>query len=232
MLDPQRLPVAAELQVIVAQQDAGQDAGLGEDLEAVARAEDRAARRREGLDRGHHRREASDCAGAQVVAVGKAARQHDRVGVTEVDLRMPHESRIPADEAGDMREVPVAPGPREDQHGDARGAAHDSIPTATDSSARSSQSAVSMTGLARSRLHICATAVLGAGAVIRLERRPAGASRRARRRTSKPSERSPPAMVCPSGSAIPGRSRTWTSASHRIRPIASPPRHCVPVSRS
>ena len=75
VLHPQLLVAADEVQVVVAQHRAGQQVRLGEDLEAVADAEDRHT----GLglldDGLHHRREAGDGAGPQIVAVGEAAGQ-------------------------------------------------------------------------------------------------------------------------------------------------------------
>src|SRR5581483_10746520 len=54
-------------------EDAREQPGLAEDLEAVADAEDRAAGVGERGDRGHDAREARDRAAAQVVAVREAA---------------------------------------------------------------------------------------------------------------------------------------------------------------
>jgi hypothetical protein len=65
--------LADVLEAGVAHERAGQQAGLGEDLEAVADAEDQAAAGGKPLDRLHDRRKAGDGAGAQVIAVGKAA---------------------------------------------------------------------------------------------------------------------------------------------------------------
>ena len=70
---------AQELEAAVLLQRAGQQAGLGEDLEAVADADDRAAVRRELRHRAHHRGEPGDGAGAEVVAMGEAAGDDDRV---------------------------------------------------------------------------------------------------------------------------------------------------------
>ena len=66
---------------------AGQQVRLGENLEAVADAEDRHAGLRLLDDGLHHRREAGDGAGAQIVAVGEAAGQHHRVDLLEVLVR-------------------------------------------------------------------------------------------------------------------------------------------------
>ena len=78
-----------EAPVGVAEQRAGQEAGLAEHLKAVADSEHEAAVTRE-VDHGlHRRREARDRAGTQVVAIGEAAGDDDRVGAFEVALAVP-----------------------------------------------------------------------------------------------------------------------------------------------
>ena len=89
LLDAQVHRLADELEPAVAQQRAGQQVRLGQDLEPVADAEDRAARLGEAHDLGHDRAEARDGAAADVVAVGEAARQHDRVEAGEVGVAVP-----------------------------------------------------------------------------------------------------------------------------------------------
>ena len=153
--------------MVVAQQDAGQDPGLGQDLEAVARAEHRAAGRGERLDRAHHRREARDRAGAQVVAVGEAAGQDHGVGAAKIVVGVPHETRLPAEDGfGNVREVALGPGPGKDRHRHARAPTRRSrvrlIGILLGVGARSSQVAVSMTGLASRRRHISSTAASAA----------------------------------------------------------------------
>ena len=73
VLHAQVRPLAPELEVVVAEQGAGEQTGLAQDLEAVAAPEDKSA----ALGVGHHGlhdgRKAGDGAGAEVVAVGKAA---------------------------------------------------------------------------------------------------------------------------------------------------------------
>ena len=71
----------------------GQQAGLGEHLEAVADADDRAAARRELGDRVHHRREPGDRAGAQVVAVREATGHDDRVDAVDRVVAVPAAAR-------------------------------------------------------------------------------------------------------------------------------------------
>src|SRR5581483_10260745 len=58
----------------VRSEHAGQQAGLAEDLKAVADPEHRSAVGGELRDRSHDRREAGNRTAAEVVAVGKAAR--------------------------------------------------------------------------------------------------------------------------------------------------------------
>ena len=80
----------------VAQHRAGQQPRLEQDLEAVADAEHRAAGVGERRDRGHDRREPRDRAGAQVVAVGEAARQDDDVGALRGACPCARRTRRPA----------------------------------------------------------------------------------------------------------------------------------------
>ena len=82
---------AEEAQARVRQQRAGQQPRLAQDLEAVADAEHRAARAGEALDLLHHRREARDRADPQVVAVGEAAGDDDRVGAAQVVVGVPEQ---------------------------------------------------------------------------------------------------------------------------------------------
>jgi len=66
-------------------------------------------------DRLHHRAEARDGAAAEVVAVGKAARQDDAVAVTESrSLCQRYSSSAPSTCSTDPAAVPVGPRPGED----------------------------------------------------------------------------------------------------------------------
>ena len=127
----------------------------------------RAAGGGEGLDRAHDRREARDSAGAQMVAVREAARQDHGVRPAKIVVGVPHETRLPAEDGfGNVREVALGPGPGKDRHRNARAATQDGHGFASSAScsasARSSQLAVSMTGLASSRRHISSTAASAA----------------------------------------------------------------------
>ena len=78
-----------EAPVGVAEQRPGQQMRLAQHLKAVADPEHQAAVVRERDHRLHRRREARDRARAQVVAVGEAARDDDRVGALQVALAVP-----------------------------------------------------------------------------------------------------------------------------------------------
>ena len=98
-MTPVELMFAVELQVAVADERAGQQAGFGEDLKAVADAEDEAAVVGELFHGLHHGAEPRDRAAAQVIAVAEAAGHDDAVGVAERGVLVP-------DEARGMAEVP------------------------------------------------------------------------------------------------------------------------------
>src|SRR5690606_7374648 len=99
VLHPQLLVAADEVQVVVAEHAAGQQVGLGEDLEAVADAEDGQARLRLLDDGVHDRRETGDGPGPQVVAVGEPAAQHHGVDLLEVLVLVPERHRFGAGQA-------------------------------------------------------------------------------------------------------------------------------------
>jgi hypothetical protein len=79
VLDPEPLVAADEVQVVVADQRPGQQVGLAQDLEAVADAEHRQPAAAASTTGAHDRGEPGDRPAAQVVAVGEAAGQDDRV---------------------------------------------------------------------------------------------------------------------------------------------------------
>ena len=85
---------AAEAEVVVAAAGARQEPCLAEHLEAVADAEHAAPLTGE-LGHGlHHRREAGDRAGAEVVAVGEAAGDDDGVDALQVAVAVPEDLRV------------------------------------------------------------------------------------------------------------------------------------------
>ena len=103
---------AAEAQVVVGQQRAREQAGLAQDLEAVADPEHRAAVAREGDDVLHDRREARDGADAQVVAIGEAARDDDGVDVLQPAVGVPQQHGLSHPRGRELR-VDVVAGARE-----------------------------------------------------------------------------------------------------------------------
>ena len=95
VLDDLELDLAEdEPQRRVGQQRAGQQARLAEHLEAVADPEHEAAGGGELGHLLHHRREAGDRAGAQVVAVGEAAGDDHRIDALQVAVAVPQDHRL------------------------------------------------------------------------------------------------------------------------------------------
>ena len=80
---------ADEAQAGIADQRAGQQAGLGQDLEAVADAEHGGAGLRAPHDLAHHRAARRHGAAAQIVAVGEAAGHADQVELRQLGLLVP-----------------------------------------------------------------------------------------------------------------------------------------------
>ncbi len=68
------------LSLRVPHQNARQQSGLAGNLKAVADGEHEAAFRRVGAHGIHDRRARGDGAAAEIIAVGKAAREHDEIG--------------------------------------------------------------------------------------------------------------------------------------------------------
>ncbi len=121
VVDAQGDVAADELERGVAHQDAGQQARLAQHLEAVADAEHRRAGLRLGDDVAHDRRVGGHGAAAQIVAVGKAARQHDEVGGGHGRIAVPdHLHREPGDALQRDLDVAVAVGAGEDDDGGAQ----------------------------------------------------------------------------------------------------------------
>src|SRR5438270_6062028 len=141
-VDPHLDVAAQELQGPVLLQGAGQEAGLGEDLEAVADAEHGPALAGERGHRAHHGAEAGDGARAQVVAVGEASGKDHGVGVADGVVAVPHQSGLTAGRADGLDHVVLAVGAGEDDHANSH-----SIVTL----------AASITGLVRKRWHRSST---------------------------------------------------------------------------
>ena len=83
------LVLADEVALLVADHRAGQQVALAEHLEAVADAQDGHALVGGIDDAAHHRAETGDRTAAQVVTVGEATGQHDRVDALEGVGRVP-----------------------------------------------------------------------------------------------------------------------------------------------
>src|SRR5690606_313987 len=111
------VPVA-EVQVCVAGEGPGQQVRLAQDLEAVADAEHRQAGFGGVGERLHHRGEPGDGAAPQVVAVGEAAGEHDRVHAAQVGLGVPEPHRLRAGEPDRPGGVAVVERAGERHHAD------------------------------------------------------------------------------------------------------------------
>jgi hypothetical protein len=119
---------ADERQRRVRPQRAGQQAGLAEDLEAVADSQHQPALPRELDDRRHRRREPRDRTAAEVVAVREAAREDDRVNGREPLVAVPRERGLGPELGQRVRRVAVVVRAREDDDGNARSPpAHNSV---------------------------------------------------------------------------------------------------------
>ncbi len=75
----------------------------------------------EAHDLRHHGREARDGAGADVVAVGEAARQHDRVEAGQVGVPVPDVLALEAEELRGADDVLLAVGAGEDDDAKSHG---------------------------------------------------------------------------------------------------------------
>ena len=99
---------AMELQIAVADQRAGQQAGLGQHLKAVADAQHQPALVGELLDGLHHRAEPRNRPAAQIVAIAEAAGHDDGIGVAQGGVLMPDQPRGVAEQAHGVDGVLVA----------------------------------------------------------------------------------------------------------------------------
>src|SRR5690606_36275083 len=122
---------ALEPERAVARELPREQAGLGEHLEAVADAEDRAAAPREPRHRPHHRAVGREGAAAQVVAEAEAAGQYDGERAPQVGLVVPDEPHRRAQHVPEGVEgVGVAVAAREADYGYGLGAAQVGRPEA------------------------------------------------------------------------------------------------------
>ena len=117
-LDAQMLALADEFQIGVACKNARQQPGLAGDLEAVADAEHEAAARCMGPRRVHDVGATGNRAAAQIVAIGKAARQHDEVGPgRQLVVAMPDMRDAGAGLLQSLGDVAIAVGARKGDDG-------------------------------------------------------------------------------------------------------------------
>src|SRR2546430_14182069 len=193
-------PLTSKLARRISEERAGKQAGFLQDLKPIADTQHQPAPIRKVGNCLHHRREPRNRAAAQVVTVGKPARQDDQFQIVESTLAMVDVAHRLAEDLPDCMETdPVTPGARKDD---------DSRPQAGCTSMRKS----SITALARS---CCAIASTRARA-----RSSSGSSRVIARylpaRTSftdsNPRACRPPRIVRPAGSLTTGFSVTKTSA--------------------
>lgn len=85
------LVFADEVEAFVANEGAGEESALAEDLKAIADAQDGAAGCGEACHRLHDRREAGDGSAAKVVAIGEASGNDDGVEAGERGVFVPDE---------------------------------------------------------------------------------------------------------------------------------------------
>ena len=109
--------LADVLEAGVAHQRAGQQAGLGEDLKAVADAEHKATGVGEVFDGLHDGREAGDGAGAEIVAIGEAAGHEHRVDSLQIVGVVPEKGNGLTRDVGDhVLRVVIAVGTGKNQN--------------------------------------------------------------------------------------------------------------------
>src|SRR5438309_8490473 len=123
--DQEVCPLAAELERRVADEGAGEQPRLAEDLEPVADAPDEAAAVGKLADLLHHRREPGDGTRSQVVAVRKTAGQDHAVATFQISIFVPEVGQFRSDNlVDDPAAVPV--GPRAGKNYDSRSEEHTS----------------------------------------------------------------------------------------------------------
>ena len=119
VFDAQHLVAAQELLVVVADERAGQEVRLAQDLEAVADAQDGQASSGFAHDFAHDGGSCGDRTAAQVVAVGEAAGDHDRVDAVQVGVLVPQGHGLGASDLHRAGGVAVIEGAREGDDSDA-----------------------------------------------------------------------------------------------------------------
>src|SRR5918993_2109 len=94
LFDPQPSLLADELQPCIAHQRAGKQSRFTENLKTVANAQDHAAVSSEFLNAPHNRRETRHCAAAEIIAIGKAARQYQTVEMSQKLIFVPEKLHL------------------------------------------------------------------------------------------------------------------------------------------
>ena len=110
-------PLTSKLARRISEERAGKQAGFLQDLKPIADTQHQPAPIRKVGNRLHHRREPRNRAAAQVVTVGKPARQHDQFQIVESTLAVVDVAhRLAEDLTDGVATVPVTPGAREDNN--------------------------------------------------------------------------------------------------------------------
>src|SRR5690606_4583959 len=220
VLDHEDLLAAHEVQVVVLDHRPREQVRLGEDLEAVADAEDGHTALRRVDDRLHDRREAADRARAQVVAVREAAGQDDGVHAVQVRVRVPQRHGLAAREAHRARRVAVVEGAgerddtdlgRRESRGGHQARPWDVTVAAASASMSATRTTSSITGFDRSVTAACSAAARTSG----VTSPSTSSSNRLPWRTDvnwvKPRRGSAPTTALPCGSRISGLGMTATA---------------------
>ena len=100
--------LAVELQVAVADERAGQQAGLGQNLKAVADTQHQPAVVGELFHRLHHGAEPRDGAASEIIAIAETAGHDDDIGIAEGIFLMPDVARGVAEQPRGVDGVLVA----------------------------------------------------------------------------------------------------------------------------
>src|SRR5882762_5581598 len=112
LLDADVYVAADEAQAAIAHHRAGEQAGLAQNLEAVADAKYHSAAVREFFDGLHHRRKPRDSAGAQIIPIGKSAGQDNGVAIRQIFRLVPDKfDGLPQNVADGVKRVMIAIGP-------------------------------------------------------------------------------------------------------------------------
>ena len=115
--DPKRRGLANEVEVAVADEGSGEKARFGEDLEAVADAEDKFALGSMVTGGPQSRGKAGDRTTAQIVAIAKTTGDDDDIEVAQVTVLVPDHAGGLAEEAlGHPEDIAIAVRSREDDN--------------------------------------------------------------------------------------------------------------------